>query len=285
MTVVDQGLIRLYDAFTHGRMGRAEFEARLSALAGPDADLKEIERALSADRTRAGLSDPNDMRLIAGRTARASDAPVEGYLARPATGGGHPGVLVVHENRGLNPHVEDITRRVALEGFTAFAPDFLAPFGGTPEDEDEAREMIARLDMAEVVARGAAALDWLSTDGTGKAGAMGFCWGGGVVNRLAVSAPGLDAGVVYYGRAPDPEEVPRIRAKLLLHYAGLDERINAGVPGYVAALDAAGVDYTRHNYPGVNHASNNDTSAARYDEAAAKLAWQRSIAFLREALG
>jgi carboxymethylenebutenolidase len=194
--------------------------------------------------------------------------------------------MVIHENRGLNPHIRDVTRRVALNGYLALGPDFLSPSGGTPEDEDRAREMIAALDPAEAVGNAVASVAYLKAHqaSTGRVGAVGFCWGGGLVNQTAIHAPGLDAGVVFYGRAPEPAEVPRIRARMLFHYAGLDERINAGIPAYREALEAAAVDYAIHMYEGVNHAFHNDASAARYDRAAAELAWRRTVEFLSETL-
>lgn len=194
---------------------------------------------------------------------------------------------MVHENRGLNPHIQDVARRMALEGFVALAPDFLSPLGGTPDDEDEARNMFGDLDPEQTVANGVATIEYLENQDftNGNVGAIGFCWGGGTVNNLAVNAPSLKAAVAYYGSQPDPNQVDSISAPLLLHYAGLDDRINAGIDQYREALDAAGKDYTIHMYEGVNHAFNNDTSEARYDEEAANLAWGRTVDFLKENLG
>jgi carboxymethylenebutenolidase len=196
-------------------------------------------------------------------------------------------VIVVHENRGLNPHIEDVTRRLATDGFLALAVDFLSPVGGTPTDEDKAREMIGQLDQDQVVADAKAAVEWLKArpDSNGKVGIVGFCWGGGVVGRVATAVPDLAAGVVFYGRVPPLDAVPNIKAPLLLHYAGLDERINADVLAFEAALKAAGKPYTLHMYQGANHAFHNDTSQARYDPAAAKLAWERTVAFFKQQLG
>ncbi len=212
---------------------------------------------------------------------------MKGYLALPKdTAGKLPAVIVIHENRGLNPHIRDVTRRMALEGFVALAPDFLSPQGGTPENEDQAREMFSKLDMAATVANGEATRAFLAgyEKANGKVGAIGFCWGGGLVNRLAVASPELGAGVAYYGAQPPAEDVPKIKAPLLLHYAGLDERINAGIDAYKAALEKDGKTFELHVYDGVNHAFNNDTSAARYDKAAADLAWSRTVAFLKKYL-
>ena len=194
--------------------------------------------------------------------------------------------MVIHENRGLNPHIEDVTRRVALEGFFAIAPDALSPAGGTPKDRDEARAMIYKLDGPTSIKDFAAAVSYLKVrpDSTGKVGSVGFCWGGAMSNQLAVSSPGLAGAVSYYGRAPKSEDVPRIRASLLLHYAGLDKRVNATIPGYEEALKKAGVKYRKYIYEGANHAFNNDTRAVRYNKAAAELAWKRTIAFFRKTL-
>jgi len=213
---------------------------------------------------------------------------IKGYLARPAAAGKYPAVLVVHENRGLNPHIKDVARRMALEGFMALAPDFLTPAGGTPEDEDKAREMIGALDRAQTTANAVATVSYLKNrdDSNGKVGIIGFCWGGGLVNQTAVHAgDDLAAAVAYYGQQPDANDVSQIKAKLLLHYAGLDDRIDAGIPAYEAALKAAGVDYQIFVYEGVNHAFNNDTSEARYNKPAADLAWSRTVEFLKGALG
>jgi carboxymethylenebutenolidase len=211
---------------------------------------------------------------------------LKGYLVKPKTGNDLPTVLVIHENRGLNPHIKDVTRRMATEGFTALGLDYLSPMGGTPADEDKAREMIGQLKQPDVISYGKAAVDFLQglPDGNGEVGAIGFCWGGGAVNNLAVNEPDLEAGVAYYGGQPKPEDVPKIAAALMLHYAGLDERINAGIPAYEAALKEAGKTYELHMYEGANHAFNNDTNAARYDKEAAELAWSRTVAFLKKHL-
>jgi carboxymethylenebutenolidase len=197
-----------------------------------------------------------------------------------------PAVIVIHENRGLNPHIRDVARRIALEGFVALAPDFLSPLGGTPSDEDKAREMIGKLDPAKTVANGVATVAFLKghESSNGKVGAVGFCWGGGLVNQLAVNASDLSAAVAYYGMQPKEEDVSKIHAALLLHYAGQDERINAGIDAYKAALEAAGKPFTIYVYDGVQHAFNNDTSAARYNKEAADLAWGRTVAFFKEKL-
>jgi carboxymethylenebutenolidase len=195
-------------------------------------------------------------------------------------------VVVIHENRGLNPHIEDVTRRMTLEGFVALAPDFLSASGGTPENEDQAREQIGKLDPEWTLKAALAAAEWLRAGdrSTGRVGAVGFCWGGGLVGRLATVDPKLNAAVVFYGRVPPTADVPKIKAQLLLNYAGKDERINADVPAFQKALDIAGVRYSLHTYDGVEHAFHNDTSAARYNADAARLAWQRTVDFFKRTL-
>jgi carboxymethylenebutenolidase len=194
--------------------------------------------------------------------------------------------MVIHENRGLNPHIEDVTRRMALEGFLAFAPNALAPLGGTPNDADKARELFQKLDTKKNIANFAKGFDYLNTrkDCNGKFGCIGFCWGGGMANNLAVQVPTLRAAVSYYGRQADVADVPKIKAALLLHYAEMDERINAGIAAYEEALKANGIDFTIHMYNGAQHAFNNDTAPTRYNAEAAQLAWSRTITFLKEKL-
>jgi carboxymethylenebutenolidase len=196
-----------------------------------------------------------------------------------------PGVIIIHENRGLNPHTEDIARRVALEGFLAIAPDALSPLGGTPEDVDEARSLMRELDNQKTTKNFVAAVKYLKThpQSTGKVGITGFCWGGGVANQVAVNSPDVHAAVPFYGRQPAPEDVPKIKASLLLHYAGDDERINQGIPAFEAALQEASVDYEMFMYEGTRHAFFNDTGS-RYHEDAAKLAWERTIDFFKQKL-
>jgi carboxymethylenebutenolidase len=210
---------------------------------------------------------------------------VRAHFARPKGDEKLPCVIVIHENRGLNPHTEDVARRVALEGFIAIAPDALSPLGGTPEDVDEARSMIGKLDSESTVNNFVAAVKYLKThpQSTGKVGVTGFCWGGGMSNQVAVNSPDLVAAAPFYGRQPESEDVPKIKASLLLHYAGLDQRINAGIEAYEAALKAASVDYKIYMYEGAGHAFFNDTGS-RYHEEAAKLAWKRTIAFFNEKL-
>jgi len=207
------------------------------------------------------------------------------HFARPKGDEKLPGVIVIHENRGLNPHTEDVTRRVALEGFLAIAPDALSPLGGTPEDADEARSLMRKLDSQETTKNFVAAVKYLKTHprSTGKVGITGFCWGGGVTNQVAVNSPDVQAAVPFYGRQPAPEDIPKIKGSLLIHYAGDDERINAGIPAFEAALKEASVDYKIFMYEGAGHAFFNDTGS-RYHEEAAKLAWERTMAFFKKKL-
>jgi carboxymethylenebutenolidase len=192
---------------------------------------------------------------------------------------------VIHENRGLNAHTEDVARRAALEGFAGVAPDLLSPQGGTPKDEDQARSLIGALDRGQTIANLLAVLNDLGGRGdSGKLGSIGFCWGGGMANQLAVHSDKLAAASPFYGEVPDALDVPRFRARLLLHYAERDPRINTGVPAYEGALKAAGVQHAIHIYPGTDHAFHNDTAGARYNKEAAELAWQRTMAFLKDAL-
>ncbi|WP_374574999.1 dienelactone hydrolase family protein [Phenylobacterium sp.] len=282
-----QDLIQLYDDFTHGRMSRRRFMERLAHAAGGAAAATALLSVLENDYARAETVAETDPRITTEAVAIPAVQGLTGYLARPKGAAGPlPAVLVIHENRGLNPHIRDVTRRVGAEGFLALGLDFLSPMGGTPDDQDKGREMIGQLKPEDAVAYGRAAIAWLKAnpEANGKAGAAGFCWGGGMVNRLAVAEPALDAGVAYYGIQPPADQVGAIHAALLLHYAGLDERITSGAAAYEAALKAAGKTVQAYVYPGVNHAFNNDTAGPRYDKAAADLAWGRTIAWLREYL-
>ncbi|MGB3877251.1 MAG: dienelactone hydrolase family protein [Shinella zoogloeoides] len=288
-TQITQAMIDAYDEYTHLTLDRRRFMERLTALAGSGAAAAAIAPLLAANSASAETIASDDERLSAKDVVYGgSSGEMKGYLVRPKAATGPLGaVIVIHENRGLNPHIRDVARRMALEGFIALAPDFLSPSGGTPDDEDQARDMIGKLDPAATVANAEASLQFLAKlDGAnGKVGAIGFCWGGGLVNRFATASPELKAAVAYYGAQPPADEVPNIKAALLLHYAGLDERINAGIDAYRKALEANGKTFEIHVYDGVNHAFNNDTSAARYDKAAADLAWQRTVAFLKKYVG
>ena len=286
---ITQAMIDAYDEYTHLTLDRRGFMEKLTRLAGSGAAAAAIAPLLAADPAAAEIVPADDARLKGEDITWAGPAgDMMGYLVGPADQNGKlPTVIVIHENRGLNAHIRDVARRVALEGFVALAPDYLSPLGGTPADEEKAREMFKELDPAQTVANGVATVEFLKGHelGAGKVGAMGFCWGGGAVNNLATAAPDLAAGVAYYGAQPkDPAQIAKINAALLLHYAGQDERINAGIDAYKAALEAAGKDFTIHVYEGAQHAFNNDTSAARYDKEAADLAWGRTIAFFKEKL-
>ena len=283
---ITQEMINLYDEFTHVTNDRADFMCRLTELVGNSEAAQAIAAMISANMSAAGIVPENDSRIKSEFVTYADQ--MTGYLAWPASASGRlPAVLVVHENRGLVPHIRDVVRRVALEGFLAFGPDFLSPLGGTPDDEDKGRDMIGKLEAPKVTDHAVAAVRWLKAHdkSTGKVGAIGFCWGGGVVNRTAVAAGSdLTAAVPYYGAQPPAADVPKIHAELLLHYAGNDERINAGIPAYKDALAVAGVKHEIHMYEGAQHAFNNDTSEARYNKAAADLAWSRTIAMLKRTL-
>jgi carboxymethylenebutenolidase len=283
---MDQRIIDLYDEYTHAPLDRRVFLDRLAKLMGGTAAALAVLPLLE-NRAVAAIVEPNDARIAASSvTFPGQSGEVKGYLVKPAAGGKPGAVVVIHENRGLNAHTEDVARRLAVGGFLALAVDFLSPAGGTPSNEDQAREMIGKLDPAQTTANAVAAVAYLRSnpDGNGKVGAVGFCWGGGQVGQLAVNDPSLDAAVVYYGRTPDPADVPKIKAPLLLHYAGQDTRINEGVPAFQQALDKAGIAYTLNMYEGAQHAFNNDTSAERYNPEAAKLAWDRTLAFFAEKL-
>jgi carboxymethylenebutenolidase len=284
---MDQRIIDLYDDFTHGGMSRRSFLDKLAALAGSTAAATTVLTVLQSNYAKAQTVQEDDPRI----TAEAVDIPgvqgLKGYLVKPKDATGKlPTVIVIHENRGLNPHIKDVTRRVATQGFVALGLDYLSPMGGTPADEDKGREMIGQLKQPDVIAYGKAAVAYLKgrPDSNGKVGAIGFCWGGGAVNNLAVNEANLNAGVAYYGGQPKAEDVPKINAAMMLHYGGLDERINAGIPAYEAALKQAGKTYEIYVYEGANHAFNNDTGAARYNKEAADLAWSRTIGFLKKNL-
>jgi carboxymethylenebutenolidase len=284
---MDQKIIDLYDEYTHAPLDRRVFLARLAQLTGSTAAAIALVPLLEANQARAALVSPEDQRLETSRTAYAgATGDIKAYIVRPQGAAKLPAVIVIHENRGLNPHIEDVTRRIALEGFLVLAPDLLSPLGGTPENEDAAREMIGKLDGQQTVQNLVSAITFLEkhANGNGKVGVVGFCWGGGMVGELAVNAPDLDAGVVYYGRQPKAADVEKIKAPLLLHYAGQDARINEGIPAFEAALKQANKPYTLYIYEGAQHAFNNDTSEARYSKSAAEQAWSRTIAFFKEHL-
>jgi carboxymethylenebutenolidase len=284
---IRQRAIQLYDRFTHEGMDRRDFMSRMATLAGSFAAAEALVASIAASPAAAAIVPENDPRIhtSTGTFLGITSFPKHSaYIAEPTTGSRHPTVMVVHENRGLNQHIRDVTRRLALAGFYAVAPDFLSPVGGTPANEDAAREAIGTLDLGSATAAGVAMLGEMRArlDGGPRVGAVGFCWGGAYVNRLAVAAGDkLDAAVVYYGPAPNPVEAAKVQAPLMTHIPELDERVKATTWPWVKALRAAGKRVTTYNYPGANHAFNNDTSAERYHKAAAALAWKRTLRHFR----
>lgn len=279
---MDQKFITLFDRFTHGGMNRREFMDKLTLMAGSTAAASVLLGTLENNYAMAEVVAMDDARLA---VADAEFGGVKGHLAMPKDAPGKLGaVIVIHENRGLNPHIKDVTRRMALEGFVAFGPDYLTPLGGTPDDPDKARDMIGTLKPEDIVAMSKEMRAGLASHEkvNGKVAAIGFCWGGGQVNSLAVADPDLAAGVAYYGRQAAAADVPAIKAPLMLHYASLDERINAGIGEFEAALKAGGKTYEVHLYEGANHAFNNDTNSARFNKEAADLAWGRTVVFLKK---
>ncbi len=283
-------VLRLFDDYVHGRVDRRGFLAGASRFATGGLTAAALLESLSPNYAWAEQVPPDDSRIVAGYETIESPegyGKLKGLLAKPANATGKlPAVLVVHENRGLNPYVEDVARRLAVAGFLAYAPDALTSLGGYPGNDDEGRAMQAKLDPEKITEDFIAAAQWLDAhpDGSGKVGVVGFCFGGGMANTLAVRIPDvIDAAVPFYGRQPAAEDVPKIKAKLQIHNASMDERILAGAPAYEAALKDAGVEFTAYVYEGASHGFHNDTTP-RYDEAAAKLAQERMIAFFRETL-
>jgi len=284
---LNQEIINLYDEFTHGNISRRSFFDRFAMLAGGTAAAIALLPVLQNDYVLAQKIAENDERLAIGIGEwEAGGTNMSGYLVRLKGGTKRPGVIVIHENRGLNPHIRDVARRMALEGFLTLATDILSPMGGTPSDEGEARQLMGKLNAEETLPRLAGAVPFLAghPESTGKVGAVGFCWGGGYANQLAAAGTSLKASVPYYGRQLPAVQVPKITAALCLHYGSLDRRINAGIAEYEAALKANNKTYELHMYEGANHAFNNDTSASRYNKEAADLAWSRTVAFLEKHL-
>jgi carboxymethylenebutenolidase len=285
----DQEVLNLFDQYVHGQLDRRGFLDRASKFAIGGLTAGMLLDALTPNFAAAQQVPRDDKRLKTESIEYPSpqgSGKMRGYLARPAGASGKlPGILVVHENRGLNPHIEDIARRLALDNFMAFAPDALTPLGGYPGDEDKARGLFGTLDAAKTREDFVTAANYLKSrpDCTGKIGAVGFCWGGGIVNMLATRLPDLGAAVPFYGNQPPAEDVAKIKAPLLIQYAETDDRINAGWPAFETALKAADVKYTMYKYPGTQHGFNNDTTP-RYDETAAKLAWQRTVEFFNKNL-
>lgn len=282
--------IALYDRFTHVTRDRRTFFADMTKLAGSAAAANALIATIAADPLAAAIIAESDKRVWSKTvTWPGTDGRrMSGYLALPTKHKDDlPFILVVHENRGLQPYTRDVARRLAVAGFGGLAADFLSPVGGTPISEDVAREKIAGLDLGATVADGVATLTWLKQQpqASGSVGIVGFCWGGALVNRIAIAAGGLlNAAVAFYGPTPDPAEAPKVNAPMLLHYAGNDDRVNAGAGAWVDALKRAHVPVTRYDYPGTQHAFHNDTAVARYNAEAAKLAWDRTIAFFKERL-
>ena len=282
-------VLQLFDRYVHGDLSRRGFLESATRFAGSAAGAAGLLAALSPQFAQAQQVAPSDARILTRYLQIPSpngSGTVRAYLAKPAgSSASLPAVLVAHENRGLNPHIEDIARRLALDGFLALAPDALSPLGGYPGDEDKARELFPKLDATMTQADFLAAERWLqaNSEGNGHVGVVGFCWGGGMANYLATQVPDLRAAVPFYGAQPPAQEVPKIKAALLTHYAGADERLNAGWPAYEKALKAAGTRYEAYTYAGVQHGFNNDTTP-RFDAVAAQLAWQRTVAFFKSQL-
>ena len=284
----DRRVLDLFDRYVHGNLNRREFVDGVTRITASGAAALAIVNALLPDYAKAQQVDPDDPEietLYQEYESPEGAGTMRAYFALPRGVDKAPGVVVIHENRGLNPYIEDVARRVAKAGFLGFAPDALTPLGGYPGNDDEGRELQRQRDRDEMLEDFVAAVRYLQQHErcTGKVGCVGFCYGGGVSNELAVRIPDLAAAVPFYGRQAAVDDVPRINAPLLIHYAENDERVNAGWPAYEAALEAAGKRVTMHIYPGTNHGFHNDTTP-RYDEAAARLAWQRTIEFFRRHL-
>lgn len=284
---MNQQIINLFDEYTHKPLKREDFIKRLVLLTGSMTAAMTALSQLEVKYDHAVTILPQDDRVITENITYPGDGTtMKGYFARPRQAGQYGAVVVIHENRGLNPHIEDVTRRVALAGYLALGVDALSPLGGTPKDEEQARGLFAQLDAQKNLNNFIKAFDYLKErkDCNGKTGCVGFCWGGALANQLAVHVPDLKAAVAFYGRQPDPADVPKIKAAVQLHYGGLDERVNAGIPAYEEALKKAGTTYELYIYEGANHAFHNDTAPTRYNEASAKLAWERTLRFFVERL-
>lgn len=283
---MNQEIINLYDEYTHKPLSRNEFLKRLTLLTGSVTAAMAVLPLIEVNAAGANQT-PTDGLMTEYITYAGVQGEMKAYVARPEKKGKYAAVVIIHENRGLNTHIEDVARRAAKAGFLAIAPNALAPLGGTPANEDEARQKFQQLKAEDSLQNFIRVFDYLNTrkDVTGKYGCVGFCWGGAMANSLAVEVPSLKAAVAFYGRQPDTAKVPNIKAAVQLHYAGLDERVNAGAAAYETALKANNINYELYMYDGVNHAFNNDTAPTRYNEAAAKLAWQRSMDFFKKYLG
>lgn len=283
---MDQKIINLYDQYTHSQLNRKDFLKKLSILTGSTALALTVLPLLENNYVAAAPFNDDEL-ITENINYTGIDGEMKAFLAKPKSKKKLGCVLVIHENRGLNPHIIDVTKRVAASGFIALGVDALSPLGGTPADEDKGRELIGKLDPDKNLQNYLNGLKYLRDrkDGNGKTGCVGFCWGGAMSNKLAVNDPKLLAAVAYYGIQPATTEVPNIKASMMMHYGGLDERINAGIPIYEQALKQNNIEYKIFIYEGVNHAFNNNTSATRYNEAAAKLAWERTMELFKTKLG
>ncbi|CAA9314869.1 MAG: Dienelactone hydrolase family protein [uncultured Cytophagales bacterium] len=284
---MDQRIINLFDEYTHKPLTREDFLKRLARLTGSVGAALAVLPLLEVNYAQAATVGEDDKDLVTEEVTWPGDGvTMKGYLARPKARGKRGAVVVIHENRGLNPHIRDVTRRVAKAGYLALAPDALSPFGGTPADEEEARTLIGKLEAPKNLNNFLEGFDYLRDrrESNGKTGCVGFCWGGAMSNQLAIHAPALNAAVAYYGRQPEAADVPKIKAAVQLHYGSLDERVNAGIAAYEEALKAAGVKHELYIYEGAQHAFNNDTAPTRYHAEAAKLAWERTLRLFKDTL-
>ena len=280
---MNQEIINLYDEYTHAPLTRGEFIRRLVLLTGSMTAAMSVLPMIEVNASNMKITSDEDL-FTEKISYPGVPGNMEAYIARPKAMKKYPAVIVIHENRGLNAHIEDVARRAAKEGFLAIAPNALSALGVVPANEDEARQKFQELKAENNLQNFINAYDYLKTrsDYNGNAGCVGFCWGGAMSNSLAVKLPGLKAAVAFYGRQPAAEEVANIKAAVQLHYGALDERVNAGIPAYEAALKANNIRYELYMYEGANHAFHNDTAPTRYNEAAAKLAWQRTIDFFKK---
>jgi len=285
---MNQEIINLFDEYTHKPLTRSDFMTRLAKLAGGTAAAIAILPLLEVNYANAMTIAEDDEDIITEDITYEGDSSImKAYLAKPKKISGKIGsVLVIHENRGLNPHIKDVTRRVAKAGYIALGVDALSPLGGSPANEDAARDLFAKLDAPKNINNFVKGFDYLRSlkESNGKTACVGFCWGGGLANQLAVNSPQLNAAVAYYGRQADAVDVPKIEASLMLHYGGLDERVNAGIPAYETALKAAGKKHEIYIYEGANHAFNNDTAPTRFNAEVAKLAWDRTLRLFKDTI-
>jgi len=282
---MDQRIINLFDEYTHKPLTRDSFLKKLAKLTGSTAAALAMLPMLEVNYAQAATVSENDDDIITGDvTYPGDDSTMKGYLAKPKSKTKKGSVVVIHENRGLNPHTKDVARRIAKAGYIALAVDALAPFGGTPENEDEARALFAKIEAPKNLNNFLKGLDYLRAqpESNGKTATIGFCWGGALSNQLAVNDPQLNAAIAYYGRQPEKADVVKIKAAVQLHYGGLDERINAGIPAYEEALKTAGIKYELYVYEGAQHAFLNDTAPTRYSPEASKLAWDRTLEFFKK---